>query len=486
LSTLPLEGRSTQRSTAVRFGAKSWISRTPALVIWDALITLALFAVTVPLAGSPLFDQRWQADGVGALSAPAIAFAMIAPLVLAMTGGYEFRQSALGFGRLPRLLMASGITAWVVGVIGAIAGWSFDVGQITIVALVLPFAWVAARRIPEAARRRRPQRVLIVGSGQVARHVADLALRHPERGLSVVGCIDDEAMSIDGIDPPLLGRMEDLSNVLQEQAIDRVIVSFSLNSDGQILRVLRECDSYGVDVDVVPRLFDLLGPSPEVGSLGGLGLLTVRRKGHAWLPNAAKRAMDIVVSATMLTLTAPIMLAVAIAIRLDDGKPVLFRQTRIGRDGRPFEILKFRTMRQGADKQQASELIAEGPDAIAAVSDAMKRQSDAWITPVGHFLRRTSLDELPQLWNVLRGDMSLVGPRPLRQYEVDALTDWESTRQEVRPGITGLWQILGRSDIRWNERMQLDYSYVRHWSFVKDVAILARTAAVVLARKGAV
>ena len=196
--------------------------------------------------------------------------------------------------------------------------------------------------------------------------------------------------------------------------------------------------------------------------------------------------MDIVVSATMLTLTAPIMLAVAIAIRLDDGKPVLFRQTRIGRNGRPFEILKFRTMTQGADKQQVSELIDEGADAIAAVSDAMKRQSDAWITPVGHFLRRTSLDELPQLWNVLRGDMSLVGPRPLRQYEVDALTDWEITRQEVRPGITGLWQILGRSDIRWNERMQLDYSYVRHWSFVKDVAILARTAAVVLARKGAV
>ena len=486
MSTLPLEDRSTQRSTAVRFGARSWIARTPALVIWDGLIALALFAITAPLAGSPLFDERWQADGMGALSAPALAFAAIVPIVLALTGGYGSRLSPLGFGRLPRLLMASGITAWIVLTIGAVGGWSIDVGQITVVALLLPLAWVATRRIPESARRRRPERVLIVGSGQVARHVADLALRHPERGLSVVGCVDDEAMSIDGIDPPLLGRMEDLSNVLQEQAIDRVIVSFSLNSDGQILRVLRECDSYGVDVDVVPRLFDLLGPSPEVASLGGLGLLTVRKKGKAWLPSAAKRVFDVAVTAFMLVLAAPIMLAVAIAIRLDDGKPVLFRQTRIGRNGRPFEILKFRTMTQGADLQQASELIDEGPDAIAAVSDAMKRQSDAWITPVGHFLRRTSIDELPQLWNVLRGDMSLVGPRPLRQYEVDALTDWESTRQEVRPGITGLWQILGRSDIRWNERMQLDYTYVRHWSFVKDVAILARTAAVVLGRKGAV
>ena len=486
MSTLPLEGRSTHHSTAVRFGAKSWVTRTPALVIWDALIALALFAVTAPLAGSPLFDERWQADGVGALSALALVFAAVAPLVLAMTGGYDARQNPLGFGRLPRLLLAAGVTSWVVWTVGALAGWTFDAGQLTAVALLLPFAWVAGRRIPEAARRRRPQRVLIVGSGQVARHVADLAQRHPERGLSVVGCVDDEAMFIDGIDPPLLGRMEDLSTVLHEQAIDRVIVSFSLNSDGQILRVLRECDSYGVDVDVVPRLFDLLGPSPEVGSLGGLGLLTVRSKRQTWLPGVAKRALDIAVSATMLTITAPIMLAVAIAVRLDDGKPVLFRQIRIGRNGRPFKILKFRTMTQGADKQQASELIAEGPDAIAAVSEAMKRQSDAWITPVGHFLRRTSLDELPQLWNVLRGDMSLVGPRPLRQYEVDALTDWEVTRQEVRPGITGLWQILGRSEIRWSERMQLDYTYVRHWSFVKDVAILARTAAVVLARKGAV
>jgi exopolysaccharide biosynthesis polyprenyl glycosylphosphotransferase len=316
--------------------------------------------------------------------------------------------------------------------------------------------------------------------------VADLALRHPERGLSVVGCVDDEAMSIDGIDPPLLGRMEDLSTVLREQAIDRVIVSFSLSSDGQILRVLRECDSQCVDVAVVPRLFDLLGPSPQVDSIGGLGLLTVRSKRRGFASCTAKRALDIVVSTTMLILTAPIMAGVALAIRLDDGMPTLFRQTRIGRGGRPFEIVKFRTMTQGADQEQASELIADGPDAIAAVSEAMKHEFDSWITPVGRFLRRTSLDELPQLWNVLKGDMSLVGPRPLREYEVEALTDWEITRQEVRPGITGLWQILGRSEVRWNERMQLDYSYVRHWTFLNDLAILARTAAVVITRRGAV
>jgi exopolysaccharide biosynthesis polyprenyl glycosylphosphotransferase len=470
----------------VRLGSRSWLTTTAAQVVWDALVVLVLFEATTSLAGSPLFDQRWQAAGAGALGAPALLFAALAPLVIFVAGGYDSRQNPLGPGRLPRLLMASGVTTWAVWTVAAVAGWSIDAGQFTAVALALPFVWVASRRVAEAAQRRRPQRVLIVGSGQVARHVADLALRHPERGLSVVGCVDDEAMSIDGIDPPLLGRMEDLSTVLQEQAIDRVIVSFSLNSDGQILRVLRDCDSQGVDVAVVPRLFDLLGPSPQVDSIGGLGLLTVRSKRRGWVSCAAKRALDIVVSTTMLVLAAPIMAAVAFAIRLDDGKPTLFRQTRIGRGGRPFEIVKFRTMTQGADEEQASDLIADGPDAIAAVSEAMKHQYDSWITPVGRFLRRTSLDELPQLWNVLKGDMSLVGPRPLRQYEVEALTDWEITRQEVRPGITGLWQILGRSEVRWNERMQLDYSYVRHWTFLKDLAILARTAAVVITRRGAV
>ncbi|MGE0027969.1 MAG: sugar transferase [Thermoleophilia bacterium] len=486
MSTLPLEARTPPEGLTPNLGARTWLTRTPALVFWDILSSLLLFAAAAPLAGSEIFDDRWQADAVGLVGLPALVFALVSPVALATVDGYGRRNNPLGLGRLPRLLMASALASWVVWLIGGMAGWPLDMGQLAAVTLAAPLVWTAGRRLVESAVRRRPQRVLIVGSGQVARHVTDLAQRHPERGLNIIGCVDDQAVTIEGTDPPVLGPIEELRSVLAEHAIDRVIVSFSLNSDGQILRVLRDCDSQGIDVDVVPRFFDLLGPSPTVDSLGGLGLLTVRSKRRGALQRAAKRALDIAVSATMLALTAPVMAAVAVAIRLDDGGPALFRQTRIGRGGRPFEIVKFRTMTQGAERQQADELIAEGPEAIASISDAMKHQSDAWITPVGRFLRRTSLDELPQLWNVLRGDMSLVGPRPLRQYEVDALTDWEATRQEVRPGITGLWQILGRSDIRWDERMQLDYSYVRHWTFARDVAILARTAAVVIGRRGAV
>ncbi len=328
--------------------------------------------------------------------------------------------------------------------------------------------------------------MLLLGSGEVARLVVDLVDRHPERGFEIVGCVDDEGAWIEGIDPPLLGRVEDLREVVGANQVDRVVVAFTTGSDDRVLGALRACDSVGVDIDVVPRLFDLVGPVPTVESLGGMGLLSVRGRRAGAIARIAKRTLDIVVSATALVLLSPVMLAIALAIRVQDGKPSFFRQTRIGQWGRTFEIVKFRTMVQGADEMQASELIAAGPAAISDVAETLKYRSEAWITPVGAFLRRTSLDELPQLWNVLKGDMSLVGPRPLRRYEVDALTDWQFTRQEVRPGITGLWQILGRSEIAWSERMQLDYSYVRHWTFQRDLAILARTFGVVLSRRGAV
>jgi exopolysaccharide biosynthesis polyprenyl glycosylphosphotransferase len=487
VSTLPLEDSSPRTLRAVvRSGARSWLTTTPALVAWDALAAILLFAATAPLAGIPLFDERWQAAGVGARGAPALVFAAIAPIVIALAGGYGRSQNPLGLGRFTRLVVAALLTSWAIWPIGAIAGWWLDIGQLTVITLAAPFAWLAGRQLADRARRRAPERVLVLGSGEVARQVVDLVGRHPERGFEIVGSVDDEGAWIEGIDPPRLGRLEDLPDVVASNDIDRVVVAFSTNSDDRVLSALRTCDSAGVDIDVVPRLFDLVGPVPTVEALGGMGLLTVRGRRAGSFARVAKRTLDIVVSATALVLLSPVMLAVAVAIRLQDGKPSFFRQTRIGQWGRPFEIVKFRTMVQGADEMQASELIAAGPSAISDVARTLKHGSDAWITPVGQFLRRTSLDELPQLWNVLKGDMSLVGPRPLRRYEVDALVDWQLTRQEVRPGITGLWQILGRSEIAWNERMQLDYSYVRHWTFQRDLAIIARTAGVVLSRRGAV
>jgi exopolysaccharide biosynthesis polyprenyl glycosylphosphotransferase len=487
LSTLPVESRTTRRISAVRTSARSWVTRTPALVAWDALSAILLFAVTAPLAGIPLFDEQFRAAGVGYRGAPALVFAAAAPLLIGLCGGYRRRQNPVGLGRFPRLAIASVLTTWTLWTISALVGWWLDVAQLTVIALGAPLVWLAGRQIAEVARARVPQRTLIAGSGAVARRVAELAERHPERGGIIVGRVDhgEEGPWTEGFDPPVLGSLDELPDIVREHGVDRVIVCFSSTPDGDVLDAVRRCDGMGIDVDVVPRLFELLGPAPDADSLGEMGLFTVRPKRAGVVGRAAKRALDIVVSALALVVFSPVVLAVAIAIRVTDGKGVFFRQTRIGRWGRPFEIVKFRTMVQGAEKAQAADLIEAGPDAIASIAETMKLESETWITPLGHFLRRTSLDELPQLWNVLKGEMSLVGPRPLRRYEVEALTAWQYTRQEVRPGITGLWQIMGRSEIQWDERMQLDYSYVRHWSFGRDLAILARTASAVLSRRGA-
>jgi exopolysaccharide biosynthesis polyprenyl glycosylphosphotransferase len=278
-----------------------------------------------------------------------------------------------------------------------------------------------------------------------------------------------------------LGELDDLHEVIDWLRVDRVIVAFTPAADSQLVQLLRSYASRPIRVEVVPRLFDLVRGQAQ--SLGDLPLLEASPSRPCLAERACKRALDAAGAFLLLVVLAPVFALVALAVWLDDRGPVLFRQTRIGRAGRPFEIVKFRTMVRDAD-----ELGLERVDGLT-IDDAvkeLKQEDDPRTTRVGSFLRRASLDELPQLVNVLRGEMSLVGPRPLRPFEVEALTAWQSERQDVLPGITGLWQVLGRSDISWPERMQLDYRYVRHWSVAEDLRILASTPAAVFQKRGAV
>jgi lipopolysaccharide/colanic/teichoic acid biosynthesis glycosyltransferase len=236
---------------------------------------------------------------------------------------------------------------------------------------------------------------------------------------------------------------------------------------------------------VVPRLFDLVPLSHEPAALGWLSLANVPPKRHARGPALLlKRCLDVVGAAGMLLIMSPLMAAIAVAIKLDDGGPALYRQRRMGLDGRPFDVLKFRTMVVDADKHDPARIAALQGAGIESIVAAMKSDDDR-ITRVGRVLRRTSFDEFPQLWNVLRGEMSLVGPRPLRDFEVEALAGWRTSRMTMRPGITGLWQVSGRSDLAWDDRLKLDYDYVRHWSLSADFQILGRTVAEVLGGRGA-
>jgi exopolysaccharide biosynthesis polyprenyl glycosylphosphotransferase len=420
----------------------------------------------------------------------ALVYCLVAVPVIGLIEGYSGvpiggRQSLRS---VARLMLAAIVCEWLAFRVADLVGHPIASTRALVLLAATAGAWSCARSALARLERRRPQRVVVVGSGVVTDRLMELIANHSRGRMEILGYLDDHHERIVHGDLSHLGDVESLAGVVQRLAVDRVVVAFSAcHTDESLLAALRSCDELGVQIDVVPRLFEYIGSSTDSYFLGSLPLLSVRRRDRRPGARASKRLLDIVVSATLLVLTAPLTLPIALLIWLEDRAPVLFRQERIGRHGEPFHVFKFRSMRRDADKFDSAtiQLLLEGDATIAETVASIKETDDPRITRVGRFLRKTSLDELPQLLNVLRGEMSLVGPRPLRAFEVESLSDWELTRQLERPGITGLWQVSGRSATSWGERMQLDYSYVRHWSLAEDVEILARTLPSVLSRDGA-
>ncbi len=454
-----------------------------ALVLWDALVPAALLPLAALLAnrtglGSAVPDH-------GPTDPVALLLLFLAPLTLACAGGYDHRRrrgmSRLVFGA--RLLVAGVVLSWALLLVADVGGWTVDRGQVQALALLMPAGWLIGRFACDHNPAATAERVLLVGSGDVARRVLAFTRRHPERKLDVVGWIDGDPGPGAPGDPPHLGDLDGLGAALRTMAPDRVVVAFAPGRDAAIVDTLRECVRSGVRVDVVPRFFDLLGPEPRAETLGRLALIGVPAVGLSTAERLAKRTLDLVVASAMLLLLAPVLALVAAAVAIVDGRPVFFRQEREGQGGRPFRMLKFRTMTTGAEPDALTA--SEGTSTGEAI-DAHKTRSALRVTAIGRMLRSSSIDELPQLWNVLTGDMSLVGPRPIPLYEAAHLDGWHRSRQDLKPGLTGLWQVSGRSDIDWAERMQLDYTYVSHWSLVSDLRILARTLPAVLRKEGAV
>jgi exopolysaccharide biosynthesis polyprenyl glycosylphosphotransferase len=261
-----------------------------------------------------------------------------------------------------------------------------------------------------------------------------------------------------------------------------VIIAFSRASHQQLLSCIRTCRDHRVAVDVVPRLFELLEGARALNTIGGLPLLSIGAPPLGKASRVAKRAMDVVFSGAALIVLSPLLALAAIAIKLDSRGPVFFSQVRAGRKGTEFRLIKFRSMYRDAEERK--KLFEEQNEAGDGVM--FKIKEDPRITRVGHFLRRTSIDELPQLLNVLRGEMSLVGPRPLIPEESQhAARTWHARRLDLRPGITGLWQVSGRSDLPFQEMVRFDYQYVSGWSLARDIEILLATVPVVLSGRGA-
>jgi len=324
------------------------------------------------------------------------------------------------------------------------------------------------------------ERVLIVGDRDTT-NLASKLRAHPEYALEPVGVVSRPTSLQQPSTLPVVGRLEDasLEELVARHRIDRIILSHSELGEEALVELLRHCRALGLKVSVLPALFDVLGPSVEVDDVEGVTVLGINPPVLSRSSRFLKRALDLTVSSVLLLLLAPVMALIAIAIKLDSRGPVFFHQERIGRRGRRFGLFKFRTMARNAESL-TDELFADSQD-----PNWLKLEHDPRITRIGRLLRLSSLDELPQLWNVLRGDMSLVGPRPLVESEDALVGGWARSRLDLTPGVTGLWQVLGRTDIPFEEMVKLDYLYVTNWSLWGDIRLILRTFPVVLTRRGA-
>lgn len=334
-----------------------------------------------------------------------------------------------------------------------------------------------------AARVAPVERCVFVGDPESAEEFAEKLATSPSVKAELVGSVPGTLhgstgagteASTDGEGPDML---EKLAAMIAEREVHRVILGPGVGASEEILRSIRQLKDFGVKVSVMPRTARVALSSVELDHLNGITLLGVRRFEITHSSRIVKRAFDVAGSALALALFAPLMVAIAVAIRLDSRGPVMFRQPRAGRRGEPFEMLKFRSMVDGADEQKDTLRHLNEADGVFKIAD------DPRITRAGTLIRRLSLDELPQLINVLRGDMSLVGPRPLPLDEDRLIEGWYRGRHDLRPGMTGPWQILG-SRVPLREMVKLDYQYVADWSLWNDIRILLLTIPHVLGRRG--
>lgn len=343
-------------------------------------------------------------------------------------------------------------------------------------------AFRAAVTVVRWQRRRRGlglDRVVIVGAGGLGKIIMRAVVAQPESGLNVIGFVDDERNDDIGRFRAL-GRVDSLSRVLREETVDQVIVALPAASHRKIADIMVLCARKRVRCRIVPDFYELTLSQVDIDQIGGIPLIGVREVSIRGWNLLIKRVVDVAVSALVLVVLSPLIAAIALAIKIDSSGPVLFKQVRLGRERKRFVIYKFRSMRINAEAELAD---------LSALNEAagpiFKIRNDPRLTTVGRVLRRLSLDELPQFVNVLKGDMSLVGPRPPLPQEVEQYEDWHMQRLEVSPGVTGLWQVSGRSELTFDEMVLLDIWYVENWSLARDFNILLRTIPAVLFANGA-
>jgi len=349
------------------------------------------------------------------------------------------------------------------------------------------FFVASARALGRAISRRQIsylQNTVIIGAGDVGQLVARKLLTHPEYGINLVGFIDDRPKERrnDLENLALLGNTERLPAIVRLFDIERIIVAFSNDDHKQVLELIRSMKDLDVQIDVIPRLFEIISPGVGIHTVEGLPLIGLAPLRLSRSSRLIKRICDLVFSIVGLVVLAPAFLVIALRIKRDSPGPVFFRQVRMGTNDRTFRIYKFRTMVVEAEERKP-ELAHMNRHEAGGDPRMFKIADDPRVTRYGRTLRRYSLDELPQLINVLKGEMSLVGPRPLILDEDQYVDDWARKRLDLKPGVTGLWQVLGRNEIPFGEMVALDYLYVTNWSLRNDIRLVLRTIPILVKPK---
>jgi exopolysaccharide biosynthesis polyprenyl glycosylphosphotransferase len=471
--------RRARRLPPLRTGRTLLLAGSDALTLFVAGVST--FTIANQIAGPAIVSPQW--------ATALLALAALAGWVTLFTiyGLYE-RQSgtiaastfdetatmlnALMAGSLVMLLAGQGLEKW----------FDLKVYSPSEAVLFLVFALALVPTARFLLRNRllhgmvRPRRTLIVGAGQAGRLLESKIAAHKDYNLDVVGFLDD------GHGADVLGRCADLTRIVDEHEIDWVVLAGSESPQHyeETLEMVRHVRRPDVHLAIVPTYFELFASNATIEDLQGIPVVSLPPMRLSRSSQILKRAFDLTASVLGVLAISPILIAAAIAIKLDSRGPVFFRQVRNGRNGVPFKIIKFRSMVDGAEAQRTALAHLNQMD-----GPLFKVEADPRITRVGAFLRKWRIDELPQLLNVVGGDMSLVGPRPFVVHEADQITGWAGRRLESLPGMTGVWQVLGGNDLSFEEMVKLDYVYTTNWSLWWDIKILFQTVPVVLGRRGA-
>ena len=452
------------------------------------IITAATALAAVGRTSLDVFDVANDVNQV----AQSVGLWIVAAWMVANLALGTYTSSHLGVGTIEyaRVCSAAGLTAGAIGILSYLTKFNLSRGFFVLIfaiglPLVLLWRWYARRLVHRAhAHGHLLTRVLISGSAGHVDDVAAVLERETWLGYRIVGALTPESQPTPSTPQgvPVVGTTgQTAESVIAEKADMVVFTEGAFPSAVDFRRIAWDLEGHHVQMAVVPSLSDISSGRMAMRPVGGLPLVHVEQPQSLGASRGLKRAFDFMGATLLLLVAAPVMIVVAIATKLQDGGPILFRQTRVGRDGELFECLKFRSMVVDAEARLSGIThLNQNADGVL-----FKAQRDPRITRVGAFIRRYSIDELPQLINVVNGDMSLVGPRPALPAEVRRYVPDVQRRLHVRPGMTGLWQVSGRSDLSWEDTVRLDLYYVDNWSIVQDLSIMAKTIHAVFASRGA-